>query len=223
MEEIAPGVYQVSVPSNAFLIDGDEGVTLVDTGIPRRHETLTDALRRIGRAPDDLNAILLTHAHVDHFGGASALKQASGADVYTSAADAPAIRGDEEPPPPPFLPPWLAFVTKLLPSADPVSIEHEVGEGSRVPGDISVIETPGHTPGHVCYLLEREGGILFAGDAAVAKGGEVGRGFFNRRGPEWDSSIRHLAEQNFEMASFGHSAAIRREAAGAFQRFAAGL
>ena len=86
-----------------------------------------------------------------------------------------------------------------------------------------MIDTPGHTPGHVSFLLDREGGLLIVGDAAVAKQGEVRRGSFNRGEPTVDASLRHIAEFDFERAVFGHSAPIQSGAATAFRRFAASI
>jgi glyoxylase-like metal-dependent hydrolase (beta-lactamase superfamily II) len=62
MESIAPRVHLVPSYSNAFIIDGDEGVTLIDTGMPRRHSAILDALAALGRARDDVTAIALSPA-----------------------------------------------------------------------------------------------------------------------------------------------------------------
>ena len=104
-------------------------------------------------------------------------------------------------------------------------VEHVIGEGidGRLPEDLKVIDTPGHTPGHVSYLLEREGGLLFVGDAAVAKKGEIKRGWMNRAEPTFDASLRHIAEFDFERAVFGHAAPMQSGAAQAFKRFATSL
>lgn len=224
MEPIADGVHRIAQGYvNAYLVDGDDGVVLVDTGLPRRHGRIESALGEIGREPTDVVAILLTHAHADHTGGAARLAASTGAPVIASPGDAPAVRGDEPVPPPPIMGGWLRFLASFVPRAEPVAVDHTVDEGHHdgLPADLSVLETPGHTPGHVCYLLDRAGGILFAGDVAVAKDGAVGRGFFNRTTPTWRGSIAHLAEQDFETALFGHSGPIESRASAAFARFAA--
>lgn len=224
MRQIVKGIHQLSGGSHAFIVDGDEGVVLIDTLMPRRESAITSGLASIGRSPNDVVAILLTHSHFDHTGGVAALKSESGAPVFASSGDAPAIRGEERPPPPPLIPKWISpAIRRILPAPHPVELEREVSEGDALPGDISVIDTPGHTPGHTSYLLDRAGGLLFVGDAAVAKDGEIRRGFFNRRGPAWDASIGHIADQTFELACFGHSDSLRTGADSAFQRYAAKL
>jgi glyoxylase-like metal-dependent hydrolase (beta-lactamase superfamily II) len=174
-----------------------------------------------------VSAIVLTHAHGDHVGSAAAVQEASGAAVYASTGDAAAVRGEEEAAPPPVMNrfPFLKPILRLLPSPTPVAVDHVIGEGidGRLPEDLKVIDTPGHTPGHVSFLLEREGGLLFVGDAAVAKKGEVSAGWMNRGGPTVGASIRHIAEFDFERAVFAHAAPLQSEAAEAFKRFAAKL
>lgn len=220
MQQIVNGIHQLSGGSHAFIVDGDEGVVLIDTLMPRRESAITSGLASIGRAPDDVVAILLTHSHFDHTGGVAALKSETGAPVFASSGDAAAIRGEERPPPPPLIPKWISpVVRRILPAPHPVELEREVSEGDALPGDISVIETPGHTPGHTSYLLDRAEGVLFVGDAAVAKDGEIERGFFNRRSPAWDASIEHISDQTLEMACFGHSDPLLAGATGAFQRY----
>jgi glyoxylase-like metal-dependent hydrolase (beta-lactamase superfamily II) len=223
METIAPGVHQVAVGSNAFVVDGDEGVTLIDTGLPKREGSIAALLDEIGRNPSDVGAILITHAHVDHGGGAAALKALTGSTVFASEVDAPALEGRVKPPPPP-MGRYVAFLFNLLPGMDPVVVDRYVEQGSAdgLPEGFCVIETPGHTSGHVCYRLDREGGIVFAGDVAVAKKGEIQKGFFNAfGGKSIVTAIEHLSTFEFEIACFGHSGPLTGGASAAFARFSA--
>ncbi len=223
MERIASGVYQVHKGVNSFIIDGDEGVVLVDTGYPNKQGVIIEALSDIGRSAKDITGILLTHGHYDHLGGAAALQSASDATVYASRLDAPIAQGDRPAPAPPLIErlPILPWLVSLLPDAAPVIVDHLVAEGTteHLPSDISVIDSPGHTSGHVSYLLDREGGVLFVGDAAIGSHGDVKRGFFNRKTPAIDDSIRHIGTTEFDIAAFGHSGPISGYASVAFQRF----
>lgn len=228
MDRIAPGVYQVTKGVNAFIVDGDAGVTLIDTGLPRRHGAITDALTAMGRSIEDVASIVLTHSHVDHAGGAAALKEASNADVVASALDAPAIQGETKAPPPPVLDrlSFLKPLFRLLPDARPCAVDELIESSGVVAGvpDLSVVQTPGHTPGHISLLLDRAGAILFVGDAALSsKRGAVTRGWMNRSTPTFDASLRRLSELTFSIACFGHSSPIRADAALAFRTLAAKL
>ncbi len=97
-----------------------------------------------------------------------------------------------------------------------------VKDGDEVFG-LQIIGTPGHTAGHVSFLLDRDGGVLFAGDAAAGAGTKV------RRTPRLltddaaaaDASVRRLAELRFEVAVFGHGGAVTAAAADRFRELAA--
>ena len=113
-----------------------------------------------------------------------------------------------------------------MPGADAAEVDRLIGEGegAEMPEALHVIDTPGHTPGHVSFLLDRDGGILFVGDAAVStRRGEIKRGWMNRSTPAFDASLRHLAEFDFDIALFAHSAPLQGSAAGAFRRLAESL
>jgi glyoxylase-like metal-dependent hydrolase (beta-lactamase superfamily II) len=223
MEELAEGIYRANGFVNAYLVDGDQGVVLVDTGPRKRGGPLAEGLKSIGRAPMDIVAILLTHSHPDHTSGAAYFKKTSGAAVIASPGDRAAIEGDEPMAPPPIFPAWLGWVTRIMPSATAVDVDIAVEEADQgeLPDDFGVVDTPGHTPGHISYLLDRKGGVAFVGDAAAAdKDGSVVRGFMNGNGnPSVDDSIARLGEHDFRMALFGHSGPIRSGASQAFRAF----
>ena len=121
--------------------------------------------------------------------------------------------------------PILRNLIGLLPPADGVEVDHAVVEGPvPVVPDLSVVKTPGHTAGHISLYLERHGGVLFAGDSAMStRSGGVQRGFMNRRSATFDASLRTMAELEFEIACFGHSAAIVGGAGGSFRAFVSGI
>jgi len=229
MDQVVDGVYQVKKGFRAFIIDGDEGLTLIDTGLPKRASVFAKGIESIGRLVTDVRAILLTHSHADHAGNAAELKDDSGAALYCSAKDSPAVEGAERSPTPPMLDRTPLQILKplfgLFPSPEPATVDHRihVGETMSLPEDLVAYHSPGHTPGHVSYRLERAGGVLFVGDAASHKGGKVNRGWFNRPTPDIDRSIRDLAAVDFEVACFGHAEPLTSSAGAAFRAFAAAL
>ncbi len=228
MEKVTDGLYQVGKGYQAFIIDGDEGVTLIDTGMPKKTRYILDGLASIGRKVGDVRHVVITHAHVDHIGGLGAIAAGSGAEVMCSPEDAPAVQGEAEMTAPPIMERYsfLKVVLKLFPDVEPVAVDRLINAGDvlELSGDLTVIATPGHTPGHLSFLLERVGGLMIVGDAAsVNKKGKIVRGFFNAPTPEIDASINEIATHDFDMAVFGHAAPIRKGASSAFAEAAAKL
>lgn len=224
MEALGHGVHRLLVGSNAYLVDDDEGVVLIDTGIPGRLPRIRDGLREIGRDLEDLRAVLITHAHPDHVGSAAAVVDAGGGPVCMSPADAAVARGAAPLQPPPMmdLVGPLKGLFALAPTPEPVLVDYEVSEhaGSGLPQDWRVVQTPGHTDGHLSFVLDRAGGLLFAGDAAmVSRRDRLVRGFFNARSQTVDASIARLAELDFAAAYFGHGRPLTYGAAAAFRRY----
>ncbi|MBW8173929.1 MBL fold metallo-hydrolase [Ornithinimicrobium sp. Arc0846-15] len=225
MRYVARGVIQLPIGANAYLVDGDEGVTLVDTGVPGKVDVIESGLKKMGRTWSDLKAVLITHAHPDHTGSARAVKDASQAPVTMSARDARVPHGLEPVTPPPLkdaIGP-LGGAFRFLPKAEGFSVATELAADGTdgLPAEWSVINTPGHTPGHVSYLLDRAGGLLFAGDAAmVNRSGQVYAGLMNPKSEQVKRSIVELAQHDFRAAYFGHGGQITNDAASAFRRFA---
>jgi len=164
----------------AFLIRGPQN-TIIDTGSKGSpEEYIAPALKELGMTLADIDLILNTHGHFDHTGGNAAIKSASNAKIFIHADDvidylekpelsydrhiAPIVEVvlgkehlDEEkkrffemnPPNPPMVPDRLIKDNEII----------ELGDGC----DLKVLHLPGHTPGCVGFLWEKEG-IFFAGD-----------------------------------------------------------
>ena len=72
MKRVIKGVHIVPMGmSNAFLIEGDDGLTLIDAGFPGKEAAVFGAIRGVGRSPDQLKHLIFTHGHPDHIGGAA--------------------------------------------------------------------------------------------------------------------------------------------------------
>ena len=72
---------------NWTLVTDGNGVMLIDTGFPGSRDDVLASLRQLGFGVDDLRAILLTHAHIDHFGSAIWFAKTHGTPVYCHAAE----------------------------------------------------------------------------------------------------------------------------------------
>ena len=118
-------------------------------------------LRLLREESLELTAILLTHAHVDHMMGVRGLQAATNAPLWLHAADAPALNDSEKSLTNWFDPTYTLTADRLLADGDELMVGNEV---------LTVIHTPGHTPGSCCY---RCGDLLFTGDTLFA--GTVGR------------------------------------------------
>jgi glyoxylase-like metal-dependent hydrolase (beta-lactamase superfamily II) len=69
IKQVTDGVTRIASGGvNAYLIDGPEGLTLVDAGQPGRESRIEDALRQAKRPPGEVANILVTHYHPDHIG-----------------------------------------------------------------------------------------------------------------------------------------------------------
>ncbi len=89
-ERIVPGLYAIPLGVvNAFYIDDPDGGVLIDTGFPGNAEKILSALAELGKKPEDVRHLLLTHTHADHIGNAATIKQATGARTYMHPLDAP--------------------------------------------------------------------------------------------------------------------------------------
>lgn len=88
--EVAPGVHRIEHSfTNVYLLEDGDRLTLVDAGVPTAWEPLHAALRGIGRALDDIQALVLTHAHFDHVGIAERIRSLLGIRVYVHENDVP--------------------------------------------------------------------------------------------------------------------------------------
>jgi glyoxylase-like metal-dependent hydrolase (beta-lactamase superfamily II) len=229
VERVNDGLHRIRLGGvNAYLLECDDGLVLIDCGVPRRGDLIVAAVAHLGRAAGEIGHILVTHHHPDHTGSLAALARHSGAQIHTHPADAPFIRGDRT---------WtgsrrdtvagkvLGPLQRRLGSiqAEPAQIDGMFDDGERLAfaAGAEVLHTPGHTPGHSAFLIPRDGGVLIAGDAAtnvgrLRSGGHRLAAMVSDDLNAARTSFRTLAGRQFEVAVFGHGSPIR---AGASERF----
>ena len=223
--QVATGVYQLGLGAvNVFFVEDDDGgLWLIDAGIEAGAERIGAGLRTLGRAPQELRGVVVTHLHGDHVGGLAAVKTHTGAEVWMQAEDAAAlregVRGRPLEPGPGLL---RSLIVRVLggrtatSSGDPVAVEHDVADGDLLPFGATAVHTPGHTAGHLALLLPRDGGVLFTGDAAT-NFLRLGVGPIYEDVDEGMTSLRRLAELSFETALFSHGRPLAPRAAERFR------
>ena len=183
--DIAPGVHRIEDSyTNWYLLEADEGITIVDAGVPSSWDSLQEALTTLGRR--DVRALVLTHAHFDHVGFAERARRELRIPVYVHTNDAPttrhAWRYDHERNRTPYLltqPKALPIVASFLRERAfwprPIGAVTRYQDGELpVPGRPRVVFTPGHTLGH-CALHLPDRDAVIAGDAVVTLDPYTGR------------------------------------------------
>jgi glyoxylase-like metal-dependent hydrolase (beta-lactamase superfamily II) len=195
VEKVRPGVWSVPTPFPnsplryvlAYLVETKRGPVLIDTGWPSAEawDGLVAGVRQTGHEISDVMAVLVTHFHADHFGLAHRVREASGAWIGMHEADVRAVSSFRS------LADFAAAdrawqvrrgvpadeIESMLPSPLAESRGHRPGpdvmieDGSRplgADGPLRAIWTPGHTPGHLCFVEERYS-LLLTGDHVLPR------------------------------------------------------
>jgi glyoxylase-like metal-dependent hydrolase (beta-lactamase superfamily II) len=222
-KRVINGVHVVPMGmANAFLIEGDDGLTLIDAGFSGKEAAVFQAIRGLGRSPDQLKHLIFTHGHPDHIGSAAAVVRETSAKTHMHPLDIPMAESGG-----PFRPmrPAPGLLGQVLcrlffdpdERMEPVAIDQSLSDGEILPiaGGIEVIHTPGHCAGHVA-LLWHPGRMLFAGDVCtnlMGLGDPVGFESLE----QGRASQRKLASLSFDAAGFGHGKPIARDASTRFR------
>ncbi|HUH98731.1 MAG TPA: MBL fold metallo-hydrolase [Anaerolineales bacterium] len=222
--EITAKVHLIpNIIANPYLVIDADGLTLIDAGLPGSGRKILHYLAGLGWSPSDLKRIIITHSDIDHVGGLPAVKKASGARLYASAIEAEAMaqgHPSRDIQSKKLARRLLLGILRPLVKAAPIRVDEILSAGQVLPvlGGLQVLETPGHTPGHIS-LYSPSTGILFSGDSIVSRDGGLLRSIPANTWDEAkaDESARRQAALGAQIVCCGHGAVIR-DAAGKFPR-----
>jgi glyoxylase-like metal-dependent hydrolase (beta-lactamase superfamily II) len=208
MRELAADVFMLrGMPPNAinvYLL----GDVLLDAATRRGERRI---MRQI--AARKLSAHALTHAHPDHQGSSHAICERLGIPLWCGQGDVPAMEtpgGVASA----TAPSWATFVQRHFWVGPPHPVARALVEGDEVAG-FTVLETPGHSPGHVAYWRESDR-VLIAGDVFFNINPLTGIAglhepptLFTPDPPRNRASARRLGELRPQLACFGHGPPLR--------------
>jgi glyoxylase-like metal-dependent hydrolase (beta-lactamase superfamily II) len=177
--DVAPGIHRIEDSyTNWYLVEDDGRLTIVDAGVPTSWSSLHGALRELGRSTNDVDAIVLTHAHFDHIGFAERARSELGLPVHVHEHDVQLTKRprsyDRERTPlyyvatkPKALPCVMSFLFTRAFWPTPIDEVTTFTTGTLpVAGSPQVVPTPGHTYGHVALHYPDRDAVI-AGDAVV--------------------------------------------------------
>ncbi|STD10024.1 MBL fold metallo-hydrolase [Elizabethkingia anophelis] len=209
LRQIAPEVFQISLmPRNSINCYIIEGI-LVDSRIRSSYNTVKKALQKI-----PVYQHILTHAHADHQGCS---------DQICAEFEIPLLCHPDEVfrtetgmvtndyPTPQH---WVAKLQQKYWAGQGHKVERTIAENDRI-GNFQVIETPGHSPGHISLFRERDG-VLIIGDAATnmnllttATGLRLPPNIFTSDQQRNIKSLQKLAKLAPAIICFGHGPVMR--------------
>jgi glyoxylase-like metal-dependent hydrolase (beta-lactamase superfamily II) len=214
--EIIQNVHHIpDVIANPYLIIDSDGLTLIDSGIPGSEKKILKYMAGLGYGATDLKRILITHADFDHIGGLASLVKTSGARVFSSRIEADAIavgRSSRQLKPENPLRKVIYAIANRYVKTRPVQVDDFLvgGQMLDILGGLQVVDTPGHTPGHLSFYAPTTG-ILFAGDSVVSDDNRLYRSVKDNT---WDhakaiESVRKQAALGASIVCPGHGPVIR--------------
>ena len=239
IQKVTSNVYRVklSIPIpalktiNSYIIEFNNELLLIDTGMPIKQNitSIINAINSLGFKVSDLKHIVATHLHIDHIGAAFKLKEFSNANVYLHKGEkefinklSSSFNKDED------------LFTRLfkhlntpkdiievirrdfyayryLYAYTALSINREVMDQEKIYDNLIVIETPGHSPHHICLYYPSKR-ILFTGDHILPTITPNIRAPLNSSDPLWEyiQSLNKILKLNVDFYLPGHGELSKR-------------
>ncbi len=222
-EVVVPGVYRVPVgrgnTENAFVVEGADGLTLVDVGWASAPAVITEALAGLGHRPTAVRRIVVTHAHSDHVRGLATMRELTGAEVLIHHADAAWLRAGRVPTG--GRSGAVGSTLDRLPFMrwTPVTPDRTLDDGEIIEGsDLRVVHTPGHTAGHVALHHEPTRTLLLGDAAFHLRGLGLGPATL-AHDPDTRPDALAALPADVTAVGFAHGAPLTGDAVGAFHDF----
>ncbi len=220
--EIIEGIHRVDEASanmahaNVYLVINGKELTVIDTGTSGNAQKTVKYIQKLGYQPTDVKTIILTHFHMDHMGSAKELKDLTNAKVAVYVDDADYVSGKKPLPKPKNI--LFRAVSSFVKPA-PVPVDIILKEGDKIAG-LTVIHTPGHTPGSI-MLLDEERQVLFAGDTLRYDGKKISGApeQFSTDPNQVRESIAKASTLNFDIMLPGHGEILKPNASEEIKKF----
>jgi glyoxylase-like metal-dependent hydrolase (beta-lactamase superfamily II) len=167
-------IYPVQLGMTRCYLVCNDGVILIDGGMPGKVEHFKEKLRWLPVRPEEIKLILLTHGHFDHIGSVRGIQELTGAKVALHRCEKDWLEKPMKPIPPGVTPygrllGWLLSRAGRLTDFPPAQVDLPLDDEGLSLGEFGipgkVVYTPGHTSGSVTVLLES--GEAFVGDLAM--------------------------------------------------------
>jgi glyoxylase-like metal-dependent hydrolase (beta-lactamase superfamily II) len=196
--------------SNAYLLETDSSLFLLDAGYPKYHEKIRKEIKNNNPQNKPLKLIILTHAHFDHYGSAQRLKELTGAKIAIHRLDSSDLhnaktRIDRTNVSGFFGKTVLLPIGLLIfrPVKTPPDITFDNGFTFNEFGlDAKVIHTPGHTDGSSTIVVEDS--LVFFGDLIVKSNNFSKQKYYAVSWEQIDSSINNVSTMHFKTGFIGH-------------------
>ena len=218
------GIHQVTDMgfSNAYVIELEgTNLAVIDTGTPGKEKKILECVGSLGRKPEDVSYIILTHPDGDHSGSAAALRRLTGAKLAIGKLDAPRLSGEKKLKETSGFGVVMLGIFGALMKVERVKPDIELNEGSAI-GQLTVIDTPGHTDGSISVY--EQGVAVFVGD--LLRTDDAGRlklasASMSRDMGQVKHSVEKISKLEFQKLMPGHGRPIEEQASKALKDFVA--